>query len=58
MGRPNKDTDTCYSFWVGATLYIIDSFNLVNLQENLIFVKLTEDVVTGGFGKHPDVFAG
>jgi geranylgeranyl transferase type-1 subunit beta len=22
-GRPNKPVDTCYSFWVGATLKVI-----------------------------------
>ena len=22
QGRPNKPTDTCYSFWVGATLKV------------------------------------
>ena len=24
QGRPNKPTDTCYSFWVGATLKVKD----------------------------------
>ena len=23
QGRPNKPVDTCYSFWVGATLNVI-----------------------------------
>jgi geranylgeranyl transferase type-1 subunit beta len=23
QGRPNKPVDTCYSFWVGATLKVI-----------------------------------
>ena len=25
-GRPNKDADTCYSFWVGAALEVRESF--------------------------------
>ena len=31
QGRPNKPVDTCYSFWVGATLQVwsgIDSFKM------------------------------
>lgn len=24
-GRPNKDVDSCYSFWVGATIAILGS---------------------------------
>lgn len=27
-GRPNKPVDTCYAFWIGAALRIIDSFDL------------------------------
>lgn len=26
-GRPNKPVDTCYSFWVGATLEVIESLS-------------------------------
>ena len=29
QGRPNKDADTCYSFWIGATLKVISAFPLV-----------------------------
>lgn len=33
-GRPNKPVDTCYSFWIGSTLKILDAFHLTNFQEN------------------------
>ena len=58
QGRPNKDPDTCYSFWVGATLALLNAFHTVNAQENLEFVKSTEDSSVGGFSKYPDSFPG
>lgn len=33
-GRPNKPVDTCYSFWIGATLKILDAFELTDFKEN------------------------
>lgn len=33
-GRPNKPVDTCYSFWIGATLKILGAFELTNFKEN------------------------
>lgn len=58
MGRPNKEPDTCYSFWVGATLALLDSFHTISTQENLEFVKTTEDTSIGGFAKYPNVMPG
>jgi len=63
-GRPNKDSDTCYSFWIGATLQIlgmamklpIDTW-LDNKQNRAFNLSCQHRV--GGFGKdrgaHPDV---
>lgn len=34
QGRPNKPVDTCYSFWIGAALKILDSFDLTDFEEN------------------------
>ncbi|KAJ8304361.1 hypothetical protein KUTeg_017944 [Tegillarca granosa] len=48
QGRPNKPTDTCYSFWVGASL------KLSNLEFNRGFLMETQNIITGGFGKWPD----
>lgn len=33
-GRPNKPSDTCYSFWIGSTLKILDAFHLTNFTAN------------------------
>ena len=32
-GRPNKDVDTCYSFWVGATLEVIEQYCIDRLMD-------------------------
>ena len=31
-GRPNKDPDTCYSFWVGGAMANLGAFSLVNRE--------------------------
>jgi geranylgeranyl transferase type-1 subunit beta len=58
QGRPNKAEDTCYSYWIGGTL------RLLNCQELLDEDKLWRYVMTcqtpmGDFGKvvgaFPDV---
>ncbi|XP_048734920.1 geranylgeranyl transferase type-1 subunit beta-like isoform X2 [Ostrea edulis] len=54
QGRPNKPTDTCYSFWVGATLKLIDAYHLSDAQCNRGFLMETQDAITGGFSKWPD----
>lgn len=43
-GRPNKPVDTCYSFWVGATLKVREIVKMRNLYCLLILV------VFRGFG--------
>ena len=53
-GRPNKDVDTCYSFWVGATLELLGCKDYINWTYVREFVMSTEGSVTGGFGKSPD----
>lgn len=58
QGRPNKDPDTCYSFWVGATLHLLSSHDLVNKVEDVDFVKSTEDLDMGGLAKFPNNFPG
>jgi geranylgeranyl transferase type-1 subunit beta len=56
QGRPNKDPDTCYSFWIGATLKLLNAFEFVNVQANVEFVLATEDDMMGGLAKYPDTF--
>ncbi|CAH2087485.1 unnamed protein product [Euphydryas editha] len=54
QGRPNKPVDTCYSFWVGASLKILDALHLSNYSNNRNYVYETQDYVVGGFSKWPD----
>lgn len=58
QGRPNKDTDTCYSFWVGAALKLLDAYDLVNHNLNSSFILSTQDTITGGLAKYPDSIPG
>lgn len=57
QGRPNKPVDTCYSFWVGASLKILNALHLSNYANNRSYVYETQDVVVGGFSKWPDTCA-
>ena len=43
-GRPNKPVDTCYSFWVGATLKVREIIKMRN------FYSLLIKTVLKGFG--------
>ncbi|KAJ3170709.1 Geranylgeranyl transferase type-1 subunit beta [Geranomyces variabilis] len=57
-GRPNKASDTCYSFWVGATLQMLGAYQFVDTVALKAFLQLTHSK-HGGFGKeagdHPDL---
>jgi len=53
QGRPNKPTDTCYSFWVGGTLRILSVYELTDMNSNREFILETQDAITGGFAKWP-----
>jgi geranylgeranyl transferase type-1 subunit beta len=52
-GRPNKPPDTCYSFWVGATMKILGVYGWTNVSGNRAF-NFSCQTLRGGFGKHPD----
>jgi len=56
MGRPNKPADTCYSFWVGASLAILGPqyLGLVDTEASRAFTLSTEDSVRGGLAKLVD----
>ncbi|KAK3710399.1 hypothetical protein QZH41_012317 [Actinostola sp. cb2023] len=58
QGRPNKPVDTCYAFWVGASLKILNSFEMIDFVANRDYLMQTQANVTGGFskwpGNHPD----
>lgn len=53
QGRANKPADCCYSFWVGASLSILDAFHLVDKTSNLKFTLSCQNAVTGGMAKWP-----
>ncbi|XP_078374202.1 geranylgeranyl transferase type-1 subunit beta-like isoform X1 [Oculina patagonica] len=58
QGRPNKPVDTCYSFWVGASLELLGAFSCVDFLANRDYLISTQAAMTGGFskwpGNHPD----
>lgn len=57
QGRPNKLQDVCYGFWIGASLSILNSFDLVNHDSLKEFLIKSESKI-GGFAKDPDSFPG
>ncbi|XP_070543035.1 geranylgeranyl transferase type-1 subunit beta-like [Ptychodera flava] len=54
QGRPNKPVDTCYSFWVGATIKLLNAYEMVDFPNNRGYILSTQDETTGGFSKWPD----
>jgi geranylgeranyl transferase type-1 subunit beta len=57
QGRPNKLPDVCYGFWIGASLNILNAFDLVN-HEKLRDFLLDCQPKMGGFGKDPESYPG
>lgn len=53
QGRPNKPVDTCYSFWIGASLKILNAFDLTDYAANRSYILETQDNIVGGFAKWP-----
>lgn len=51
QGRPNKPIDTCYSFWVGGALKILDVYDLISFSKNEEFVLSTQHDIIGGMSK-------
>jgi len=54
QGRPNKPEDTCYTFWVGATLALLGRLNHCDTTASRTFVLSTQDPLTGGLAKWAD----
>ncbi|XP_071546819.1 geranylgeranyl transferase type-1 subunit beta isoform X2 [Panulirus ornatus] len=54
QGRPNKPPDTCYTFWIGASLKLLGGLNYLDLEALRQFVLSTQDPITGGLAKYPD----
>ncbi|KAK7116030.1 geranylgeranyl transferase type-1 subunit beta-like [Littorina saxatilis] len=55
QGRPNKPVDTCYSFWIGATLQLLGVLDLTNFLCSRTFILSTQSAITGGLAKWPDI---
>ena len=51
QGRPNKDEDTCYSYWIGGTLRLLGKDDLLDITALREFVLSCQSAPTGGFGK-------
>jgi len=52
-GRPNKLQDTCYSFWVGASIRLLGHFDLIMERHTRNFT-LSCQRKNGGFAKWPE----
>ncbi|WOG94806.1 hypothetical protein DCAR_0314103 [Daucus carota subsp. sativus] len=52
QGRANKDSDTCYAFWVGGVLKIIGAHKFIDQRASRDFL-LTCQSQFGGFSKFP-----
>jgi geranylgeranyl transferase type-1 subunit beta len=53
-GRTNKVADTCYAFWAGASLHMLDCGNLYDRDAvRKYLLEKTQNPLTGGFGKFP-----
>eukprot|EP00752_Nemacystus_decipiens_P009381 g8384.t1 len=55
QGRPNKAQDSCCSFWVGATLALLDGLHLVDKARARSFHISCQNNACGGFAKIPGV---
>ncbi|CAG8482797.1 6958_t:CDS:2, partial [Scutellospora calospora] len=55
QGRANKPPDTCYSFWIGASLMMLDSFEFIDYEQNYNFLMETRTSL-GGFSKCPGYY--
>lgn len=53
-GRCNKLADTCYSFWVGASLDMLKKLSLIDINANRRFLLEKTRHVIGGFSKLPE----
>ncbi|EGG24480.1 hypothetical protein DFA_02723 [Cavenderia fasciculata] len=55
-GRTNKDPDTCYSFWIGASLDMLGAYHLVDSNLVSSFILGAQHPAIGGISKIPDSF--
>eukprot|EP00397_Hematodinium_sp_SG-2012_P038726 GEMP01042172.1.p1 GENE.GEMP01042172.1~~GEMP01042172.1.p1 ORF type:complete len:318 (+),score=53.53 GEMP01042172.1:110-1063(+) len=53
QGRIGKPPDSCYSFWIAASLELVGHGDLVNREDLIKFLKVCEGP-RGGFPKYPN----
>merc|ERR1712094_116504 len=53
QGRPDKPPDSCYSWWVGAALTILDAYDHCDADMAARFVLTCQSSQLGGFSKLP-----
>lgn len=54
-GRCNKECDSCYSFWIGASIYLLNSFHLTDIvSTRTALLKSHQSNLIGGFSKLPN----
>ncbi|XP_043261996.1 geranylgeranyl transferase type-1 subunit beta [Colletes gigas] len=51
-GRPGKPSDSCYSFWLGATLQMLDAYKFSDREDNRTFLLNCQCDRFGGFAKN------
>jgi geranylgeranyl transferase type-1 subunit beta len=57
QGRPNKQDDTCYTFWIGAALRLLSpdtALVTAQLDHCIPYILSTQDGITGGLAKWPN----
>ncbi|KAM9961647.1 hypothetical protein ACTFIR_004503 [Dictyostelium discoideum] len=52
-GRTNKDPDTCYAFWIGASLMMIGRYDLIDFASINAFIGSAQHEAIGGVAKEP-----
>lgn len=57
QGRPHKAIDTCYSFWVGASINLLGHGVLIDAEANRAFLMTTQNDRGGGFAKWPNTMS-
>lgn len=55
-GRTGKEPDSCYSFWIGATLQMLGVLEDSNHEgtQNFLLLSCQRNKVFGGFSKQPE----
>ncbi len=58
QGRTNRDPDSCYSFWIGASIQLLGAFADTDVEGNRDFLlsECQHSTLRGGFGKLPDTY--